>query len=171
MNKAKVFVGLGVILLLFYCGFYFMNNVGISEDKINAEQMKTVSWNAQDYQIIGKSENKSLYVGVIYMKDYSDAKYFIYVKRGGLSFGWHFLRSGSLTELDGIRAFDCGEYGTVYVALNKNNMVSRIEFEDGREAFVTEKINGPICERSNAAVHFYDALGNAIEPNRLTLLK
>ncbi len=171
MKKSKVFVGLGVIIMLFYCGFYFMNNVGIPEDRINAEQVKTVSWNASDYQIISASDNKSLYIGVMYMKDYSDAKYFIYIRRGGLSFGWHFLGSGSLTELDGIRAFDCGEYGTAYVALNKDNLVSRIEFEDGRVATVMEEINGPICEISNAAVHFYDALGNAIEQNRLALLK
>lgn len=169
MKKGKVAVGLGVILLLFCCGFYFKDNIGIPKDKINAEQAKTVSWNAQDYQTISASDNKSLYVGVMYMKDYSDARYFIYVKRGGLSFGWHFLRSGSLNELDGIRAFDCGEYGTAYVALNKDNMVSKIEFEDGREASVIEKINGPVCEKSNAAVHFYDALGNAIELTRLTI--
>ncbi|RRD94449.1 hypothetical protein EII17_08105 [Clostridiales bacterium COT073_COT-073] len=164
MKKTKVVVGLGVIILLFYCGFYFKDRVGISEDKINAKQAETVSWNAQDYQTISASDNKSLYVGVMYMKDYSDAKYFIYVKRGGLYFGWHFLQSGGLTEIDGIRVFDCGKYGTAYVAMNKDNIVSRIEFEDGREASVMENIKGPICERSNTAVHFYDALGNVIEP-------
>lgn len=171
MKGSKVAFGLGVIILLFSCGFYFMGNVGISEDKINAEQAKTVSWNPQDYQTVSASDNKSLYVGIMYMKDYSDAKYFIYIKRGGWYFGWHFLQSGGLTEINGIRAFDCGEYGTAYVALNKDNMVNRIEFEDDREVSVMENIKGPICERSNDAVHFYDALGNAIEPNRLTLWK
>lgn len=58
------------------------------------------------------------------MKDYLDAKYFIYLKRGGWYFGWHFLQSGGLTEINGIRAFDCGEYGTAYVALNKDNLVT-----------------------------------------------
>lgn len=171
MKKRKVALGLGLIILLVYSGFYFKDKVGIPEDKINDKQAKTVSWNAQDYEIISASDNKSLYVGVMYMKDYSDAKYFIYVKRGGLYFGWHFLRSGSLIELHGILAFDCGEYGTAYVSLNKDNMVSRIEFEDGREVSVRENIKGPICERSNTAVHFYDALGKAVEPNRLILLK
>lgn len=46
MKKSKVAIGLGVIILLFYCGFYFKGEVGIPEDKINAEQAKIVFWNA-----------------------------------------------------------------------------------------------------------------------------
>lgn len=67
------------------------------------------------------------------MKDYSDVKYFIYIKRGELYFGWHFLQRGGLIEIDGVRAFDCAKYDTAYVALNKDNIVNRIEFEDGEK--------------------------------------
>jgi hypothetical protein len=79
------------------------------------------------------------------------------------------LRSGELTEADGLKAFDCGEYGTAYVALNQNNKIQKIEFEDGREP--TENIRSTICERSKRAVFFYDAAGNIIEPTTVTLKK
>jgi len=169
--KKRILVSVMIVLLIACGGFYFSGNIGIAEDKINHEQMKTVSWEEQDYSVVGTSDGKSLYAGVMYMKDYSDARYFIYIKKSGLSFGWHFLQSGSLTEADGIRAFDCGEYGTAYVALNKNNHVQTIEFEDGREPSTTENVGSPICERSKGVIHFYNAAGNMIEPTKQTLKK
>ena len=85
-------------------------------------------------------------MGVMYMKDYSDAKYFIYIKKDGLSFGWHFLQSGGLSEIDGIRAFDCGQYGMAYVSINENGTVQKIEFTDGRNPSTTENVGKIICE-------------------------
>lgn len=167
--KKSILICVIVVLLVACCGFYFGGNIGIKEDKINNEQMETVSWQKQDYSVIGASDGESLYVGVMYMKDYSAAQYFIYIKKGGLSFGWHFLQSGSLTEADGVRAFNCGEYGTAYVALNENNNIQKIEFEDGREPSITENVGKPICERSKSVIHFYDASGNIVEPTKLTL--
>lgn len=158
-------------VLLLGAGFYLRGGgSGIPEDRINTEQAKNVSWDAQDYQTMGASDGKTLYVGVMYRKDYSDARYFIYIKKGGLSFGWHFLCSGGLSEQDGLRVFDCGEYGTAYVALNRAQAINRIEFEDGSEPAVIENVTSPVCVRSESAVHFYDAAGKPVEPNRMTLL-
>lgn len=119
---------------------------------------------------MGSSDGRTLYVGIMYRKDYSDARYFIYTKKGGLSFGWHFLCSGSLSEQDGLRAFDCGEYGTAYVALNSAQTVSRIESEDGSEPAVIGEPADPVCVRSGGTVHFYDAAGAPVAPSRMTLL-
>ncbi len=170
MKKRSIVLVVIIALLIACCGLYFGGNIGIAEDKINQEQMKTVPWNIQDYNVIGVSDGESLYVGVMYLKDYSDAKYFIYIKKDGLSLGWHFLRSGSLSEVDGIRAFDCGRYGIAYVSMNENGIVQRIEFEDGREPSNTEDVGKIICERSQGIVHFYDASGNRIGYNTLTVL-
>lgn len=112
MKKRIIIAIICVIMVVVAFSFYMSGNIGISFDKINLEQMKTVSWDVHDYGVIGSSDDESIYVGVMYMKDYSDARYFIYIKRGGLSFGWHFLQSGNLTEIEGIKAFDCGKYGT-----------------------------------------------------------
>ncbi|MDO4549084.1 MAG: hypothetical protein Q4D04_13395 [Clostridia bacterium] len=171
MKKGIIVVSVAAVLLIACCGFYFSGNIGIAQDKINHEQMKTVSWEKHDYSVIGASDGESIYVGVMYMKDYSDAKYFIYIKKGGLSFGWHFLQSGGLTEIDGVRALDCGEYGTAYVALNENNNVQKIEFEDGRKPSIKENVRSPICEHSKSVIHFYDAAGNIVEPTKLTVKK
>lgn len=167
--KKRILVCVIVILLIACCGFYVRENIGIAEDQINQKQMETVSWEQQDYSIIGASDGESLYVGVMYMKDRSDARYFIYIKKKGLSLGWHFLQSGSLSEVEGVRAFDCGEYGTAYVALNKANNIQKIEFEDGSEPSVIENIGSPICECSKSVIHFYDAAGNMVEPTKQTL--
>jgi hypothetical protein len=167
--KKRILVGVIIALLIACCGFYLSGTIGIAEDQINQEQMKTVSWEEQDYNVIGTSDGTSLYVGVLYRKDASDAKYFIYVKKSGLSFGWHFLQSGGLSEADGIRAFDCGEYGTAYVALNQNNNIQKIEFEDGSEPSVIENVSGPICEHSKGVICFYDASGNLVEPTKVTV--
>jgi hypothetical protein len=165
--KKRILISVVIILLIAFCGFYFSRNIGIAEDKINQAQMETVSWEKQDYIVTGTSDGGSLYVGVMYMKDDSDAKYFIYVKKSGLSFGWHLLQSGGLTEGDGLMAFDCGEYGIAYVALNQNNKIQKIEFEDGREP--TENVGNTICERSKSAVFFYDASGTIVEPTKVTV--
>ena len=169
MKKKMVVAGVTALILIACGGFYFGGNIGIAEDEINGKQRETVSWREQDYIMTGASDGKSLYVGVMYMKDYSEAKYFLYIKKGGLSFGWHFLQSGSLTEADGIRAFDCGKYGTAYVALNKDKNIKKIEFEDGREPSVLDRRSGPVCERSQSVVRFYDAGGDIIEPNKITI--
>lgn len=168
-NRTIVFAVI-IVLLIACCSLYLGGNIGIAEDKINREQRKTVAWDLQDYRIIGASDEKLLYVGVMYMNDYSDAKYFIYIKKSGLSLGWHFLQSGSLSEIDGIRAFDCGRYGIAYVSMNTNGAVQKIEFEDGREPSTSENVGKIICERSQGAVHFYDANGNRVEYNTITVL-
>lgn len=171
MKKRTIVFAVIIVLLIACCSLYLGGNIGIAEDKINREQRKTVSWDLQDYRITGASDEKSLYVGVMYMNDYSDAKYFIYIKKSGLSFGWHFLQSGSLSEIDGIRAFDCGQYGIAYVSMNTNGAVQKIEFEDGREPSTTENnVEKIICERSQGVVHFYDANGNSVEYNTITIL-
>lgn len=171
-KRAMVFVVIAVLIpLIACCILYLSGTFGIAEDAINREQMKTVSWDTQDYDTIGVSDGESLYAGVMYLKDYSEAKYFIYIKKAGLSLGWHFLRSGSLSETDGIRAFDCGKYGIAYVSMNTNGTVRRIEFEDGRQPSKTEKVGKIICERSQDAIHFYDAKGNRMEYNMLTVLE
>lgn len=170
MKKRAIVIAAIIILLIACCGLYFGGNIGIAEDKINLEQMKTVSWGEQEYSVIGTSDGESLYVGVMYMKDYSDAKYFIYIKKTGLSFGWHFLQSGGLSEIDGIRAFDCGRYGIAYVSLNENGTVQKIEFEDGREPSTTENVGKIICEESKSIIHFYGANGERIGCNEITVL-
>jgi hypothetical protein len=169
--KKHIFISVVVVLLIACCGFFLSGNIGIAEDKIIQEQMETVSWEEQDYNVIGTSNGDSLYVGIMYMKDYSDAKYFIYIKESGLSFGWHFLQSGNLDEAMGIRAFECGEYGTAYVALNKDNNIQKIEFEDGREQFIIENVSNPICGNSESVILFYDTSGNIVEPTRVTVKK
>ena len=109
-------------------------------------------------------------MGVMYMKDYSDAKYFIYIKKDGLSFGWHFLQSGGLSEIDGIRAFDCGQYGMAYVSINENGTVQKIEFTDGRNPSTTENVGKIICEESKSTIHFYDVNEEIIRCNKITVL-
>ena len=171
MVKKRALIA-GVVALLICGGFYLSGNIGIAADEINDAQMRTVSWNPSDYCVTGTSSGGgTLYVGVMWMKDYSDARYFIYIKKGGLSLGWHFLQSGGLSEVDGLRAFDCGEHWTAYVALNQDGGVRRIEFEDGWEPSVREGVRGPICEQSRGVVRFYDAYGSVIEPNKVTLIE
>lgn len=170
MRKRAIVIAAIVILLIACCGLYFGGNIGIAEDRINSEQMKTVSWDEQEYNVIGTSDGDSLYVGVMYMKDYSDAKYFIYIKKDGLSFGWHFLQSGGLSEIDGIRAFDCGQYGMAYVSINENGTVQKIEFTDGRNPSTTENVGKIICEESKSTIHFYDVNEEIIRCNKITVL-
>ena len=170
MRKMAIVIAVIVVLLIACCGLYFGGNIGIVEDRIISEQMKTVSWDEQEYNVLGTSDGDSLYVGVMYMKDYSDAKYFIYIKKGGLSFGWHFLQSGGLTELDGIRAFDCGQYGIAYVSINESGTVQKIEFTDGSNPSTTENVGKIICEESKSTINFYDANGEIIRCNRITVL-
>jgi hypothetical protein len=165
--KKRIAIGAVIVLLIVCCGFYLSGNIGVSEDKIFQEQMETVSWEKQDYTAIGTSDGESLYVGVMRMNDFSDAKYFIYVKRGGLSLGWHFLQSGSLTEAEGLVALDCGAYGTAYVALNQNYDIQRIEFEDGRAP--VEDVGATICECSKSAVLFYNAFGDLVASTRVAV--
>jgi len=152
-----------LILLLAYLGLYQSGHIGITDDKINDEQMKTVAWDPQDYQTVGTAEeNGSLYVGVMFLEDHSAAKYFLYGNKTGLSFGWRFLQSGDLINIDGLTEFDCGKYGTAYVALNKNGNIQKIEYEDGREP--CENTSYVIIEQTKEPVHFYDGNGNRIEP-------
>ena len=160
-----------VILVVAAFSFYMSGNIGISIDKINQEQMKTVSWDVHDYGVIGSSDDESIYVGVMYMKDYSDARYFIYIKRGGLSYGWHFLQSGNLTEIEGIKAFDCGEYGTAYVSLNNNGNIKKIEFSDGREPSVNENVGNIVCEQSQSPIIFYDINGTIIDSDKQIVVR
>lgn len=167
--KKKGLIILAAVLAVAFWGYYAGGNIGIPEEKINEAQMGTVSWDPQDCSVIGSSDGQTLYVGVLYRKDYSDAKYFLYVQKGGLTIGWQFLRSGSLSETDGVRAFDCGQYGTAYVALNQTMAVQRIEFEDGRTPAETEPAGAVICEQSKSAVRFYDKDGNEISCSRLTV--
>jgi len=169
MRKRIVLIVCAVVgmMALTYIGLYNSGYIGITDDKINQEQMKTVSWDAHDYLVLGSgSDDSALYVGVMFMKDYSDAKYFIYVNRSGLPFGWCFLQSGDLTELDGLREFDCGKYGKAYAALNAGCEIQRIEFEDGGNPAVIENTNHPIVEQTQSKyrVHFYDKNGDPIEP-------
>lgn len=171
IKKSVLALTAAAVLLIAGYALYRSGTIGIAEDQINCEQSKTVSWEEQEYDIVGASDGESLYVGVLYRKDLSDAKYFLYVKRSGLSFGWHFLRSGSLSESDGVRAFDCGAYGTAYVSLNGSGAVQKIEFEDGRTPAVTEPAGKIICERSKSAVRFYDANGEEVAYSRLTALE
>jgi hypothetical protein len=166
MKKRIVIIAV-IVLLVACCGVYLSGNIGISEDEIFREQMDTVSWEKQDYIMIGTSDGDALYVGVMRMNDDSDAKYFIYAKKSGLSYGWHFLQSGGLTEADGLVAFDCGEYGTAYVSLNQGHNIQKIEFEDGRDSI--EEVGGTVCECSKSAVLFCDASGNLIEPTKVTV--
>lgn len=104
------------------------------------------------------------------MKDLSDAKYFIYVNRKGFSFGWHFLAGGALSDVDGLREFDCGEYGKAYVALNAEYNIQKILFEDGREPSILENTNYPIAEESKQIIHFYNKDGDLIEPFTIKLI-
>ncbi len=170
MKKKSIIIAAVVVLVIVCCGFYFAGNRGITVEEINSEQMKTVSWDVHDYSVVGASDEETLYAGVMYMNDFSDAKYFIYIKKDGLPRGWHFLRSGSLTKVDGIRAFDCGEYGNAYVAINSDGTVQTMEFEDGREPSRTENVGSIICERSQDPIHFYDAEGNILEYTTLKVL-
>jgi hypothetical protein len=162
--KKRILISVVVILLIACCGIYLSKNIGISDDKINDAQMKTVSWNKLDYTVAGETNGESMYVGVMRMNDFSAAKYFIYIKKGGLSFGWHFLQSGDLSKEDGLMAFDCGEYGIAYFALNPDNNIQKIEGEDGREVGTT------ICCQFKHAVRFYDAAGNIVEPTKVTVI-
>lgn len=43
MRKRAIVIAAIVILLIACCGLYFGGNIGIAEDRINSEQMKTVS--------------------------------------------------------------------------------------------------------------------------------
>lgn len=171
MKKLVFIIGaVFVLLALVFCSLYVQGNIGIPLDKINDEQMDAVSWEGEECNVVGaSSDGGSLYVGIIYKKDYSAANYFIYVKKGGLNFGWHFLQGGNLP--DGLRAFECGEYGRAYVALNADHNIHKIEFEDGREPAVVEDIQGPVCEQSQHFIHFYDADGNIIEPIRVIVIE
>jgi len=173
MKKRLVLTVCAVIALMVfaYIGLYNTGYIGISADKINQEQMNTVSWDYQDYVVLGTcADNSALYVGIMYMKDYSDARYFIYVNRSGLSFGWHFLQSGGLTDIDGLREFDCGKYGKAYVALNAEYNIQRIEFENGCEPEVFENTDHIIVEQSKDTIHFYDKNGNLIEPSTIKVV-
>lgn len=155
--------------LLVVCGYAcFSGAIGISQEQINTEQLKTIS-SEEDYDVTGATDDESLYVGVMYTKDYSDARYFIYIKREGLFLGWHFLQSGNLTESEGIKALDCGAYGTAYVALNTENTIQRIEFTDDREPSVNENAGKIICEQSKSTILFYDKDGNTVECDRQTV--
>lgn len=166
MKPFLIACAVAAIVVLTLIGLYNSGFIGITEEKINQEQKKTVSWDSRDYTIRGTcADDSALYVGIMYMKDYSDARYFIYIDKSGWSFGWHFLRSGSLTDIDGLREFNCGEYGKAYVALNAEHDIQRIEFDDGREPTVTENTNYPIVEQSKNMIRFYDKSGNLIEPS------
>ena len=116
------------------------------------------------------SDGRCLYVGIMYKIDFSDANYFLYVNRDGLSIGWHLLQSGELTEEDGLIEFDCGKYGKGYVSLNKDNYIQKIEYGEGWEPSIRENINRPIIERSDEVIYFYDANGNVVEPDKYVVL-
>lgn len=172
--KRPVFIigAVFALLLLVFCCLYVQGNIGVPMGKINDEEMDTVSWDREDCDVVSAySDGGPLYVGIIYKKDYSAANYFIYVKRGGLHFGWHFLQGGNLPEADGVRVFDCGGYGRAYVALNADRSIQTIEFEDDREPAVVEDIQGPVCELSQHDIQFYDADGNLIEPIRAAVIE
>lgn len=173
MKKPVFIIGaVFALVLLIFCCLYAQGNIGIPVGKINDEEIDTVSWDREDCNVVSAySDGGSLYVGIIYKKDYSAANYFIYIKRGGLDFGWHFLQGGNLPEEDGLRAFECGEYGRAYVALNADHSIHKIEFEDGREPAVAEDIQGPVCEQSQRVIQFYDADGNIIEPIRAAVIE
>lgn len=139
--------------------------LGITGDKINREEIKKVSWPEQDCVILGScGDGSALYVGVICRKDRSDAKYFLYINRGGFSFGWHLLKSEKLTDPDGLLKFDCGRYGNAYAALNAAHNIQRIAFKDGREPAVVST-HSPIAEQSQQDVVFYDQKGNPVKPS------
>lgn len=172
--KKKPFITVFAIAAIMACVYLVLYNsgyIGITDDKINQEQMKTVFWHDPDYVVVGSgADDSALYVGIMYMKDYSDARYFIYINKSGLSFGWHFLRGGNLADAEGLMAFECGKYGTAYVALNAEYEIQKIVFEDGREPSVTENTNWPIVEQSEGTVYFYDQSGKVIEPSVITLV-
>jgi hypothetical protein len=70
-------------------------------------------------------------------------------------------------------AFDCGKYGTAYVALNQDDTIQKIELEEDGGPSVREIENGsgPICVPAANGVLFYDASGELIEPTRVAVLQ
>jgi hypothetical protein len=173
--KKRILIGAVAVLLIVCCGVYFGGNIGIAEEKISREQRETVSWEEQDYSITGTSNGGALYVGVLYRNDHAAAKYFIYVKKSGLLSGWHFLQSGGLTDADGLVAFDCGKYGTAYVALNQDDTIQKIELEEDGTPSVREieleNGSGPICVPAENGALFYNASGELVEPTRVAVLQ
>jgi hypothetical protein len=171
--KKRILIGVIVVLLIACCSVYFSGNRGIAEEKINQEQVETVSWEQAETSVTGTSNGGALYVGVLYRNDHAAAKYFLYVKKSGLLSGWHFLQSGSLTDADGLIAFDGGKYGTAYVALNQEDTIQKIEWEEDGGPSVREIENGsgPICVPAANGVLFYDASGELIEPTRVAVLQ
>jgi hypothetical protein len=171
--KKRILAAVAAVLILVGCGFYVSGTIGIAEDQINQEQIKTVSWAEQASLVTSASDGGALYVGVLYRENDPNAKYFIYVKRSGLLSGWrgwHFLQSGGLTDAEGLIALECGEYGTAYVALNQSGQIKKIELEEGGEPSVLEAGSGPICAQSENGILFYDASGNLVEPARVTVI-
>ena len=164
--KKTIFI-VAVVLLALIGGIFLGGRIGIPQDKIFNTQMDSMGdMEGDDLTGIGESiENWPIEIGLIYAKDYSRAKYYIYTHKSGLYLGWFPWIIGDLTEEDGLVEFDFGERGKAYFALNSNNKITK---SVGSVTYPNNEvtIKGPIADLTEGnRIFYYDKDGNEVMPS------
>lgn len=111
---------------------------------------------------------------LFYSGDLSESTFSIYIRRGGLSFGYFFRLGGCLSAVDeGIAGFSMPGTDRVFLSMNRAG-VSRMEV-DGASGAETVAVDStkPFALAVPAAagvVWFYDGAGNGVEWSRIDRL-
>lgn len=95
------------------------------EENARAEQNIDTAWE------VSKSVNERIAAMIFYNEALDDYTFSIYIKRDGLSFGYHFSYGGSGSAImEGVQRFSYGNKGFALISMN-HSQISRIEVDNG----------------------------------------
>ena len=138
--------------------------MGIPDSQI-MDDMRKRARITDDWEF-SQSGDEKLVAGVAYAPDRSDASYYLYLARGGFSFGYRFRQGGNLLPEMGIRGFDCGEFGTAYLSMNEQR-TELIEIDDGENLWKIdvdpEKPFTEVVPKNGGEVRFFDENGTEVQ--------
>lgn len=154
------------ICLLGICYLVFINNMGVKKDCIEADarsfQNIPDTWSSQS------ETGDTLSALIFYPNDSSDAVYSIYLKRGGVSFGYFFRAGGKVNSVkNGITRFSVDGYSEfAYISLNKQG-ICKLVIDDGDGISVMELDSSSpfaiVLPSNSGNVYFYNEKGATVE--------
>lgn len=178
MIKRTVFRGIGIVLLLvvLLIAVFFLSGgrIGMTESK-TAEDLRTAQNLPDDWLITGNvTDTAVLYL--FYPPDKHCYGYALYVNEPGLSFGYVFRGSATVSDIQGsqealstpIQELSVAESGqTAYFSLNPAQL-DHLTIDNGASVETWELDSSipfvHLFPQNGGVVTFYDADGNIIEP-------